>query len=95
MHHIAHHLRLNEFSINDIRPDFHFIDHIHDIGLIGDEKFKQLRMYSEMPQFPNFRPAGLRPARPKYGLLEVEASKCILEYEDIELNITMCQDFSG
>ncbi|KAH6877267.1 hypothetical protein B0T10DRAFT_464659 [Thelonectria olida] len=71
MHHIARHLRDNERTWDDMRPDFHFIDHVRRLRIIGEEEYSFLRRHSEVPQFPTFRPAGFRQPMREQSVPEV------------------------
>ncbi|KAI5457311.1 hypothetical protein BGZ63DRAFT_75794 [Mariannaea sp. PMI_226] len=62
IHHIARHLRRREYGLDEIRPDYHFIDHIYRIRIIGNQEYDYLREYREedSQQGHNFYPAGWR-----------------------------------
>jgi hypothetical protein len=61
MHHIAKHLRDNLAPRSQMRPDFYFLNHLHDCGLIDEEMFQRATIYHEVPQIPDLYPAGSRP----------------------------------
>jgi hypothetical protein len=61
MHHIAKHLRDNPAPGSQMRPDFYFLNHLHDCGLIDEEMFQRATIYHEVPQIPDLYPAGSRP----------------------------------
>ncbi|KAF4976562.1 hypothetical protein FZEAL_6796 [Fusarium zealandicum] len=77
MHHIAWHFR-NGWSGSQMRPDFFFLDHVHENGLITEEVFQQAKRYHEVPQIPNLYPSGWRPEHQGAGArfsVEVEVSR--------------------
>ncbi|KAL7921546.1 hypothetical protein ACQKWADRAFT_121723 [Trichoderma austrokoningii] len=49
MHHIAGHFGQG-VTIADIRPDFYFLDHLRDIGLVSERDFWLYKEYHEAPQ---------------------------------------------
>ncbi|KAJ3525546.1 hypothetical protein NM208_g11594 [Fusarium decemcellulare] len=77
MHHIASHFRSGR-TRDDIRPDFFFLDHVHDHRLITEEMFQRATQYHETPQIPNLYPAGWRPSHQSRGhraSVDVETSR--------------------
>ena len=74
MHHIAKHFR-NGKSWEDMRPDFYFVDHAYQYGLIDEEMFQRARQYHEVPQIPNLYPAGWRPGQRAQTSVQVETSR--------------------
>lgn len=47
MHHIAEHFR-NGKTVRNIRPDFHFLDHVHNQYLIEEDVFQRAKRRSEL-----------------------------------------------
>ncbi|KAM5348597.1 hypothetical protein ACJ41O_008421 [Fusarium nematophilum] len=75
MRHIAWHFR-NGWSVDQMRPDFFFLDHVHDYGLITEDMFQRATRFHEIPQIPNLHHAGWRrPERPVPVEVEVEVSR--------------------
>lgn len=50
MYHIASHFFVDGMTAFHIRPDFHFLDHIHDHHLIDEITFQRERQRGELPQ---------------------------------------------
>ncbi|KAF5667607.1 hypothetical protein FHETE_5665 [Fusarium heterosporum] len=74
MHHIAKHIR-NDVPRGQMRPDFFFLNHVHDYGLIDEEMFQRARVYHEAPQIPNLYPAGWRPEYQDQRPTQLETSR--------------------
>ncbi|KAK5661447.1 hypothetical protein OQA88_11348 [Cercophora sp. LCS_1] len=49
MGHIREHIRGDYFGVNSMRPDFHVLEHLHNLGRIDRETFDGLRGYTELP----------------------------------------------
>lgn len=62
MYHIAGHFMNGQTGV-DIRPDFHFLDHIHDHGLIDEATFQRQTQRGELPNRNMFGHAPRRAAR--------------------------------
>ncbi|KAK0740567.1 hypothetical protein B0T18DRAFT_330546 [Schizothecium vesticola] len=50
MVHIAEHVRSDYLSINEMRPDFHMLEHLFRHHLISDETYYDARQYTELPR---------------------------------------------
>ena len=50
MAHIASHFR-NGLTVAEIRPDFFFLEHLHNNGLIADAKFQEAKGWSELDRY--------------------------------------------
>lgn len=72
MQHIAGHWQQGEMTWDNMRPDFHFIDHIYRERIIGEAEYHSLRGYSEVPEhgYSTFHAAGFR--RPERELADTE-----------------------
>ncbi|KAH6656766.1 hypothetical protein BKA67DRAFT_532018 [Truncatella angustata] len=49
MEHIRDHIGHDHYTIAEIRPDFHFLQHLHDNDLISAERFSSARRWNESP----------------------------------------------
>ncbi|RSL45535.1 hypothetical protein CEP53_010740 [Fusarium sp. AF-6] len=74
MRHIASHFR-NGCSMDEIRPDFFFLDHVHQNGLISEDMFQYAKRFHEVPQIPNLYPAGWRPGQQDEVVVEAEVGR--------------------
>ncbi|KAJ4002967.1 hypothetical protein NW752_007878 [Fusarium irregulare] len=75
MHHIAKHFRRGVTG-RQMRPDFFFLDHIYDYGLIDKKTFQKETMQHEAPQLSGLHPAGWRPeGRPMQDQIESSRSR--------------------
>ncbi|KAK2780389.1 hypothetical protein CKAH01_00333 [Colletotrichum kahawae] len=62
MRHIADHI-LEGYHFENRRPDFHFLDHVYNMGSISPEAFALAKGQSEGPVAPaGVYPSGFRPA---------------------------------
>ncbi|KAI0137282.1 hypothetical protein BJ170DRAFT_51407 [Xylariales sp. AK1849] len=55
MDHIRRHIVFDHFTVNQIRPDYHFLDHLHRCGLVTDEVYHQALCWHE----PNNQMGGI------------------------------------
>lgn len=62
MHHIAGHFR-DGMTAAGMRPDFYFLDHVYDCGLIDEAAFERARQESEPMPMPRDTVFGTRLAR--------------------------------
>ncbi|PTB41270.1 hypothetical protein M441DRAFT_68315 [Trichoderma asperellum CBS 433.97] len=67
MHHIADHYARGA-TTSDIRPDFYFLDHLRDIGLVSERNFRIYKDWHEAPQ-------------PKGGIHSKEPAPCAYHQE--------------
>ncbi|KAH8125438.1 hypothetical protein ACSS6W_010552 [Trichoderma asperelloides] len=67
MHHIADHYARGA-TTSDIRPDFYFLDHLRDIGLVSERNFRIYKDWHEAPQ-------------PKGGINSKEPAPCAYHQE--------------
>jgi hypothetical protein len=75
MHHIAKHFRRGVTG-RQIRPDFFFLDHVHNYGLIDEETFQREKICHEAPQLSGLHPTGWRPEqRSLPGQVEISRSR--------------------
>ncbi|KAJ4189215.1 hypothetical protein NW755_006033 [Fusarium falciforme] len=74
MSHIAWHFR-NGCSREQMRPDFFFLDHVHQHGLISEDVFQWAKRFHEVPQIPNLYPAGWRPGQQEEVVVEAEVGR--------------------
>lgn len=58
-----------------MRPDFFFLDHVYQHGLISEEVFQWARRFHEVPQIPNLYPAGWRPGQEEEVVVEAEVNR--------------------
>ena len=49
MEHIWRHITEENFGVSDMRPDFHMVKHLKEIGLISEDEFEKSSQYSELP----------------------------------------------
>lgn len=54
MAHIREHIFFDRKNVHDIRPDFHFLEHLRKHHLITEEMYGQARSWDERPQVPSY-----------------------------------------
>ncbi|OHE97637.1 hypothetical protein CORC01_07052 [Colletotrichum orchidophilum] len=63
MHHIAHHMLYDGYRFEQRRPDFSFVEHLHQTGKLTLQDFQQATSASEGPRVQGVYPSGWRPVR--------------------------------
>lgn len=75
MDHIAEHFRTSNLGVDEIRPDFFFLDHIHRHGLVSKEEYRHATKYRELKQITDLHEASWRPTGQDQGTEVVETSR--------------------